>query len=440
MRKLNVLLLAQLVGISALLGCSQGGSVEGGKSPAASDGAAAKANTEPVTLNLFAGQDMSDDLWKLLLHDPLKKKYPHITVNIVKKGKGIQDLVANGTSFDLYLEFQGYLGNLIQVGLLEDITPLAKQEKLDLARFDPIFMEALKAYSDKGELYGLPFYRQANALYYNKDVFDKFGVAYPKDGMTWEDAVDLARKVTRTDGGTSYYGLDPEHATRLAFPLSLVIVNGKTNKAEVNNEQWQKVFQLAKDMYSIPGNIPKKTTDLNGGGIVRFMKERNIAMLATVNIVDRLQEASVNGANWDMVQYPSYKGSPNVYGMTDFAVIGATKTSKHKEAAMKVVELLTSDEVQMLAAKKRPVVSPLLNPELQKQFAAEVDYAKGKNIPALFKSKPALAPRFSDYYTTARTILDKNYDDFVLGKKDMNTALRTAEEEINKKISELDKK
>ncbi|WP_028551600.1 ABC transporter substrate-binding protein [Paenibacillus sp. UNC451MF] len=444
MRKLGIILLSNIITLSMIAGCSQGeqaaqskndtGTVESGKKETA------KVNEEPVTLNLFAGQDLSDDLWNLLLHEPLKKKYPYITVNIVKKGKGIQDLVAGGANFDLYTEFQGYLGNLIQVGLLEDITPYAKKNNIDLNRFDPIYINALKEYSDKGEVYGLPYYRQANALYYNKDIFDKFGVPYPTDGMTWEDTIELARKVTRQDGGIQYYGLDPEHATRLAFPLSLVILNGKTNKAEINNDQWRKVFQVAQSMYSIPGNIPKKTTDLNGGGIVRFMTDRNIAMLATINIIDRLKDASTNGLNWDMVQYPSYSGMPNVYGMVDFAVIGATKTSKNKDAAMKVIEVFTSDEVQLLASRKRPVPSPLVNPEMKTQFAADIPYAQGKNIPAFFKSTPAPAPRFSDYYTNGRDILNKYYDDFVLGKKDMNTALREAEEELNQKIGELSKK
>ncbi|MFE5320480.1 ABC transporter substrate-binding protein [Paenibacillus sp. NPDC056579] len=444
MRKFGIILLSSILTLSMIAGCSQGHQAAENQSDSSKSEAggkeAAKGKEEPVTLNLFAGQDLSDELWNLLLHEPLKKKYPYITVNIVKKGKGIQDLVAGGASFDLYTEFQGYLGNLMQVGLVEDITPYAKANNIDLNRFDPLYINALKEYSEKGEVYGLPYYRQANALYYNKDIFDKFGVPYPKDGMTWEETIELAKKVTRQDGGIQYYGLDPEHATRLAFPLSLVILNGRTNKAEVNNDQWRRVFQVAQGMYSIPGNIPKKTTDLNGGGIVRFMKERNIAMLATINIIDRLKDATNEGLNWDMVQYPSYSGMPNVYGMVDFAVIGATKTSKHKDAAMKVIEVFTSDEVQLLASRQRPVPSPLINPEMQKQFAADIPYAQGKNIPAFFKSTPAPAPRFSDYYTTARDILNKYYDDFVLGKKDMNTALREAEEELNQKISELTKK
>ncbi|MDF2725328.1 MAG: extracellular solute-binding protein family 1, partial [Paenibacillus sp.] len=282
MRSMYATVPACLLALMIVSGCGQG-EPNAGSSANSEQSRPDAARQEPVTLNLFAGQDLpSENLWNELLHEPLKKKYPYITVNVIKKGKGIKDLIAGGTSFDLYTEFQGYLGNMIQVGLVEDITPYATTKKynIDYSRFDSLYIDALKEYSDKGEIFGLPYYRQANALYYNKDIFDKFGVSYPKDGMTWEETVELARKVTRNESGTQYYGLDPENATRLAFPLSLVIMNGKTNKAEVNNEPWKRVFQLAQSIYSIPGNIPEKTANLNGGGIVRFMQEKRIAMLA----------------------------------------------------------------------------------------------------------------------------------------------------------------
>jgi multiple sugar transport system substrate-binding protein len=437
MRRINTMLVANLVGISMLFGCSQGQTTETKEPAKVAEQAAPQISTEPIILNLYAGQTMSTEFWNLLLHEPLKKLYPNITVNIVPKGKGIEELVASGLPFDLFLEFHGNLGTLTQVGLLEDMTPLAKRHNEDLSRFTPLLLDTLKEYSDKSELFALPFSQQVSALYYNKDIFDKFGVPYPKDGMTWEEATELGRKLTRQDGGTQYYGLDPEHAIRMAYPLSLVVVNGRTNKAEVNNEKWQRVFQNAKTIYSIPGNMPAKASDLTGGAANRFIKNKNVAMFGTVNIVDRLKEMSDNGINWDIAQYPSYSGQPNVAGMVDMHVAGVTKTSKYKDAAFRVVQLLTSNEIQTLAAKQRPTVSTLANPELEKQFAADLSYMKGKNIAALFKSKAPSAPRFSVYFGQGRAILDKHYVEFIQGKTDMNTALRAAEEEINKQVTAL---
>jgi multiple sugar transport system substrate-binding protein len=43
-------------------------------------------------------------------------------------------------------------------------------------------------------------------MFYNKALFDKFGVAYPKDGWTYEDFLSTVAKMTKTDGGTKYFG------------------------------------------------------------------------------------------------------------------------------------------------------------------------------------------------------------------------------------------
>lgn len=42
--------------------------------------------------------------------------------------------------------------------------------------------------------------------YYNREIFDKFAISYPRDGITWEEMAALAQKVSRVDNGVQYYG------------------------------------------------------------------------------------------------------------------------------------------------------------------------------------------------------------------------------------------
>lgn len=70
---------------------------------------------------------------------------------------------------------------------------LIKRHNIDLSRFEPSIISALEKMSGGG-LYGLPLYNDRMALYYNKDIFDKFGVPYPKDGMTWDEVIELSIK------------------------------------------------------------------------------------------------------------------------------------------------------------------------------------------------------------------------------------------------------
>jgi multiple sugar transport system substrate-binding protein len=429
-RKLVSLALALSLGIA---GCSGGQGA--GKDEKTSD--KASENTEPVTLTLYDNNIISDLDWQRQLVDPLKKKYPYITVEHVprKDANTLNNMLAAGTPPDLFNFYVGAVGQLIQADLLEDITPLAKQDNIDLSRFQPVVLDSIKSASGNGQLFGLPRLMNTVALYYNKNIFDKFGAAYPKDGMTWDQTIELAKKVTRSDGGTNYYGFASDSLFRPGFSLSLSPIDPKTNKASLNSDAWQRVMELNRAIYSIPGNIPDPIKSINAGVVDQFTKTQNLAMLGSVNNLDKIEQAS--GLNWDMAQYPSFPDKMNIGGMVDVHIVGVTKTSKHKDAAIKVVEMMTSDEVQLTMVRQSAQASPLVNPEMQKQFGAEAPFLKGKNIQSFFKSKPAPSPQFSIYFNDARNVFTPYYIDYVVGNKDLNTTVRESEDAINKKVADL---
>ncbi|MEF3302985.1 ABC transporter substrate-binding protein [Paenibacillus sp. GYB003] len=403
-------------------GCSSGG----GGGPDGSAKAVPPKEPDPVVLKLFTHQPMTADDFKLLIADPVKKKYPYITVELLPfKATDLENAVAAKEQIDLITIWNGNINPNKGLGIFGDLTPLAKTENFDLGRFDQEALKTLRTLSDKGELYGLPYNMQFNALYYNKDIFDKFGVPYPQDGMTWDDAVALAKRLTREDGGVPYSGLGMDSWTRITYPLSLIPVDAKTNAAAVNSEPYKKAFSLGKQLFSIPGNKPNFTTNA-------FIKDKTQAMLASVNLLDLLSKSE--GLNWDVAQYPSYKESPNVYGMYDLHVIAITGTSKYKNEAMKVLEVLFADDNQKISARKTGRLSLLTNPDVRKEFGADNPALKDKKLASIFKSKPAYAPPFSKYQSKGSEITLKHYTDFLNDKKDLNTALRDAEEEINQYI------
>jgi multiple sugar transport system substrate-binding protein len=421
-------------------GCGNGGAVAtgGAKDSGGGEKTVVKENTEPVTLTLFMNNLISDADLERELYGPLKKKYPYITVEATMRGgeNKIENLVTAGTPPDLFNYYVGAMGNIISLGLVEDITPMLKENNIDLSRFQKVMIDSVRAASEKGELYALPRYSNTVALYYNKDIFDKFGVPYPKDGLNWDQALEIAKKVTRSDGGVKYYGLSGDGLYRPSHIYSLSPVDPKTNKASINNDQWRKVMQLDRNIFSIPGNLPDPAKLVNSG-VKRFTETRDLAMLASVNNLRQIEPAAAKGLNWDMAQYPFFPDKPNVGGMVDVHVIGVTKTSKHKDAAMKVVELMTSDEVQLIAARQSAAASPLNNKEMQKQFGADAPYLKGKNVQAFFKSKAAPAPQFSTYLGDVKKVLTPMFIDYVAGKSDLNTFIREAEDAINKKMEDV---
>lgn len=438
MKKMKAIKLAMSITclVSVLAAC--GGSGGAGETPKQADGQTPKQEQfTPVTLKLFPNQQVTEADFKKLIADPVKKKYPHITVEMIAKdaAKWLPDYVAAGEQMDLITIWNGTLPSYQDLGLYEDITPLAKKLNFDLSRFDQGSLDTIREVSDKKELYALPYGVQINALYYNKDIFDKFGVPYPKDGMTWDDAIELSKKLTREEGGVAYRGLDPESMTRMLFPMSLNVVDNKTQKSNVNTEPYKRVFDVTNRIYALPGNKPKSLSQ-NASDI--FIKEKNVAMVATVNIFDKLRTDP--GFAWDVAQYPSYPERPNTFGMFDLHTIFISKTSKYKDDAMRVLEVLFSDEVQMISTKETGRVSPLKDPKYNQAFGAEMAHLKGKQLQSIFKSKPAQSPPFSVHYTKGVALLRNSFTEVADGKKDINTALREADEKINQMIETEKKK
>ncbi|MCJ8012644.1 extracellular solute-binding protein [Paenibacillus sp. KQZ6P-2] len=385
---------------------------------------------KPVTLTVMPiSVGINEEDFKLLFTDPVKAKYPNINVELFKgpEGAGLEELIAAKNTPDMMLIWNGAMPSVKRFEMFQDITPYIEKEGVDINRFEPVVLDTIRNVSDNGELYGLPFSMQLNALYYNKEIFDKFGVSYPTDGMTWNEVTDLAKKVTGKIDGTQFSGLSPEHLERLSFPYGITTIDAKTNKASINNDQWKQVFQTAYNIYKIPGNEKDKAW--------AFL-DKTGAMFAGFNIFPNLMQMSAEGfTNWDVVQYPSFPGHENTYGMVDAHILTINSTSEHPDEAMKAISVITSDEVQKLSASKTLRVTALTSPEVQNAFGADNPFMKGKNIAGVFKSKPAPAPVFSPFNGDGMGIANKKFDEYLAGK-DLNTALREAEEEINKVLSE----
>jgi multiple sugar transport system substrate-binding protein len=282
----------------------------------------------------------------------------------------------------------------------------------------------------------LPIETAFHALYYNKDIFDKFGVPYPKDGMTMEDAMEVTKRMTRLMDGVQYRGWDYGSMLRMSQPLGLELLDKKTGKAIMSsNESWKRVFELVKQIYMIPGNAP--SSKASERALAGFITGRTIAMLSETSKFSNLIEAEKEGLKWDVVQHPFYKEKPNTYGNATVYMAGVTPASKYKEQALQVIEVFTSDEVQMNISKYGRI-SPLKNEAVQKAFGQGYPPLRDKNVAGILKSSPVKYPVYL-YREETEKIANAKFDAYLKGSADVNTILKQADEEINKVVEQLKK-
>lgn len=307
---------------------------------------AAEIKMDPVTIKFAATNAMfSAENFKLYVSDPVSKKYPFITVeriNTSDKGSSVTDLLAAGITPDIVGYYPGTIGQLNELKLTNNIEELIKKYKFDVNRISPEVLDTIKVASNQNYLVGLPTYNTLFALFYNKDLFDKFGVSYPKDGMTWDQLNELGVKLTRVDSGVQYRGLYADYLYRGARQLGLSAVDFTTNKSVLSSDPWKQLFQYWSNLYSAPGlmegNYKNIATNINTSSFAAG----ELAMIA-----DQAATATkVTKMNWDLVTYPTNPKAPGVGQRVDGPVLNITAQSKNKDAAFLVLETILSDEVQ----------------------------------------------------------------------------------------------
>jgi len=155
---------------------------------------------EPVTITYMtftAAPDHVGDLDKII--QAFQKENPLIKVEILPIAWGdywtkLPTMMAGDSAPDVFeLNYENFV-DYAKKGLLLDLGPLASADK----SFDPkvYYPKAHAAFNYNGKQYGLVETFSTVLLFYNKDMFDAKGVAYPTANWTWEDETAAAKKLT----------------------------------------------------------------------------------------------------------------------------------------------------------------------------------------------------------------------------------------------------
>ncbi|RKN85548.1 ABC transporter substrate-binding protein [Paenibacillus ginsengarvi] len=411
------------------------GASNDGKTKEPEAGKAAEAPKEPVTLTFYDPSAKQDPaIFMEQYGDFIQKKYPHITVKYISSPDTnpeghIANMLAAGEPIDIMLNADINHYRLIAPFKFEyDLTGLAKSRGFDLSKLEPGTLKAVQALSNNNGLYAIPYKMQAMGLLYNKDLFDKFGRPYPKDGMTWDEVYEVAKTMTRSDSGVQYRGFITQfYNTAWLNQLSLGFVDPKTEKSVLNSdERWARLVKNLTRFYEIPGN---ETKEGSFGTISNlFLKDRVAAMYAYF-IPTTPQEV-----NWDVVTYPEFSDRRGVGPQQLLTLAYVTSTSKHKEAAFDAVAYLASDEVQTNMSRKALAFPVTTSQAAKDAFGQDTPFLQGKNVRALLKSKPADPFPSSPYQRTAALPLEKTMYELTKGAMDVNTALRKMAEDGDKDI------
>lgn len=399
------------------------------------------SDPEPAEITFYSHSGLAEEQFNNRYGDQLRKKFPHFTINYIRRtdlATGIAEMVASKTPFDIYFANVGSFENeAIQYGLQMDMSELIKKHDVDMNVFDPSVISGVKS-SNHG-IYALPIHSDTMVTYYNKEIFEKFGVDYPENGMLWDDVYALSKKLTRKDGDTQYIGYAPFSIYMLYMnPLSIPVVDEITEMPTINkDDRWRNFFQT---LLIAPTEAPEVREYLdelkkNKSHIVNaFMKDRTAAMLAYVSALAPTWPDEMAAFDWDWVSVPTLKEQPEIGAQPYTFYFGITNIANNQDAAMEALKYMVSEEFQLALAKQGYL--PVIQNNDVKQVLGQETMFKDKNWQAMFYHKLAPVPVKGVFENRVAGIYNTFAEQLMSGALDLNTALLKAEENAMMKLDE----
>lgn len=368
----------------------------------------------------------------------VRKKFPNYKIEYVQNtpGSSLPELLAQGKKIDMLYKADKYYLNMVeQFELQYDMSAIYKERQIDTSKFLPGLIDNVKN-SMGGKLYGIPVDVLTQVVYYNKSLFDKFGVEPPRDGMTWDEVTDLARIMTRMDGDTPYLGF-----AAITFhlhdvnQLSLPIVDPGTDKPTFLDSAWKKII----DTYFVlpvqaQGQVYRDYLSNHGGVNWGTFTNGQLAMYAawSTNALEMKEE--FKQVDWDLVALPTFPDMPRVGPQAFSTMFGMTSMTRDRNAVMNVIEYLLSKEFQLLHSR-RGLMSILNDDEVKAAFAQETDFGD-KHWSALYYNDFARSAPITKYWEEVFNIVVPKISEIMTKNIDVNTALRDIQERAEKAIAE----
>ncbi len=215
---------------------------------------------------------------------------------------------------------------------LLDLNDIVKNKK-------DYYPQVLDTMTYEDRLLAIPRDVSTLVVFYNKDLFDKNNLSYPNENWNMTEFLDTAKKLTNN----GIYGISFEENSLFYLPYMRAFGGGilsPTGEQIMNSENSQKGIQYYSDLRNKYNIAPKKYQSASETMAQMFINGRLAMHLTGRWLVPKYREDIK--FDWDIVNFPNINEKSSV--TLDSSGYAITKSSKHKEDAVKLVEFLSSDK------------------------------------------------------------------------------------------------
>lgn len=312
-------------------------------------------------------------------------------------------------------------------------------------RFLPNALREMTA-SD-GSCYGVPLYMNTEAMWYRKDLLEKYNLDVP---TTWEEMYQAAKTITEGENGEAYgaampMGTNDMLATRWLHLYvrsageTLITEDGKANLTSPTAidgiNYWVKVFKDCSPADAMNYNtLDEATLYYQGKLCFDFNTGFHISGVAAnrPDLMDQIDCAPIPRVN---------SGDPEVGCETNTTPLVIWKNSKHPEICEefikffyeedRYVDFLLSVPVGMMSGLKDVTDNAIYQADETVQKFQHADQVLNQMLSGSTSIGMEYGPRAEAGLLTSQRVIEKMFQDIIINGTDVETAAKSAEKQLN---------
>ncbi|WP_191017916.1 ABC transporter substrate-binding protein [Treponema zioleckii] len=326
-------------------------------------------------------------------------------------------------------DIPGY-NTLQKAGQLVNLNDFIKEKGIDTS----LYGGTTEQITVNGNLYALPFRSDFWVVFYNKDLFDKAGVPYPTNDMTFSEYDALARKMTSGSGAEKVYGAH-YHTWRSAVQL-FGVLDGKNTivggKYDFLKPYYETILKQQNDGI-VQSYAQLKTTSTHYSGV---FYNNSVAMLNMGSwfigtLIQKVAAGEALSKNWGIVKYPHPDGVPAGTTLGTITSLGVSAASKKKEAALDFVRFVTGPEGAEVIAKTGTFPA-IKNEAVIKTISGMAGFPQDENsAQALGVTKTYLEMPLHEKAAEIEVVLNQQHDNIMTENVSIDEGLKEMEKGVS---------
>lgn len=310
------------------------------------------------------------------LLNQFEKENPGVSVRLEASNWGaywdkLQIQLASGAAPDVYWMSSAYFYNFVDAGVFRNLAPYIKRDSVKLENY---FQEGYPVKS-QDEIYGLWKDMTAVVLFYNKNMFDEQGLAYPDESWDWNDFLVTAKKLTIDVNGdniidqwgtAAFMPYIEEYIGPMVFSNGGLVLNESKTKCLLDQPAAIEAIQFMVDLLRKHKVcvLPSQTGSVGGDP---FMTGQ-VAMIQNISALIP-EYSKVKNFHWSIAPIPKSPQTNKRITTSGCLVHVINSETKHPEMAWKLVKFLSEEKAQTVMAESKLFV-PSLKKVAQEVFTA----------------------------------------------------------------------